>query len=105
MPKLFRWCRWNSATFLATLAAAVALVTGASVVLANSVTGGAQAADSASVRAVSADTATSGIAPAMSCSGVAQLDLAAAVPGVPFEIGSATGTRRERQHPWQLGRL
>jgi len=90
MPKLFRRCRWNSATFLATLAAAVALVTGASVVLANSVTGGAQAADSASATAVSANTATSGIAPAMSCSGVAQLDLAAAVPGVPFEISSAT---------------
>ncbi|MFE9602422.1 tannase/feruloyl esterase family alpha/beta hydrolase [Streptomyces hokutonensis] len=90
MPKLFRRCRWNSATFLATLAAAVALVTGASVVLANSVTGGAQAADSASAKAVSANTATSGIAPAMSCSGVAQLDLAAAVPDVPFEISSAT---------------
>ncbi|SEC83325.1 feruloyl esterase [Streptomyces sp. 3213] len=90
MPKLFRRCRWNSAAFLATLAAAVALVIGASLVLANSATGGAQAADSASARAVSANTATSGIAPAMSCSGVAQLDLAAAVPGVPFEIGSAT---------------
>ncbi|MGW3104517.1 tannase/feruloyl esterase family alpha/beta hydrolase [Streptomyces sp. NPDC001100] len=90
MPKLFRWCRWNSATFLATLAAAVALVTGASVVLANSVTGGAQAADSASAKAVPVGATTSGIAPAMSCSGVAQLGLAAAVPGVPFEIGSAT---------------
>ncbi|MFI6406121.1 tannase/feruloyl esterase family alpha/beta hydrolase [Streptomyces sp. NPDC050548] len=90
MPKLLRRCRWNSATFLATLAAAVALVIGASLVLANSAVGGAQAANSASAKAVSASTATSGIAPAMSCSGVAQLDLAAAVPGVPFEIGSAT---------------
>ncbi|MFJ9241751.1 tannase/feruloyl esterase family alpha/beta hydrolase [Streptomyces sp. NPDC101776] len=90
MLKLFRRCRWNSATFLATLAAAVALVTGASVALANSVTGGAQTAGSASANAVSANTATSGIAPAMSCSGIAQLDLAAAVPGVPFEISSAT---------------
>ncbi|MFF5302110.1 tannase/feruloyl esterase family alpha/beta hydrolase [Streptomyces sp. NPDC013161] len=90
MPKLFRWCRWNSATVLATLAAAVALVTGAGVALANSTTGGAQGANSASANAVSASTTTSGIAPAMSCSGVAQLDLAAAVPGVPFEITSAT---------------
>ncbi|WP_329262239.1 tannase/feruloyl esterase family alpha/beta hydrolase [Streptomyces sp. NBC_01478] len=90
MLKLFRRCRWNSATFLATLAAAVALVTGAGVALANSTTGSAQAADSASANAVSAGTTASGIAPAMSCSGVAQLDLAAAVPGVPFEISSAT---------------
>ena len=90
MPKLFRWCRWNSATFMATLAAAVALVTGAGVALANSTTGSAQAANSASANAVSASTATSGIAPAISCSAVAQLDLASAVPGVPFEITSAT---------------
>lgn len=90
MPKLFRWCRWNSATFIATLAAAIALVTGASVALANSTVGTAQAADSGSANAVSASTTTSGIAPAMSCSGIAQLDLASAVPGVPFEISSAT---------------
>ncbi|MFG2378604.1 tannase/feruloyl esterase family alpha/beta hydrolase [Streptomyces sp. NPDC048504] len=90
MPKLFRRCRWNSATSMAALAAVVALVTGAGVALANSTTGSAQAANSASAKAVSASTPTSGIAPAMSCSGVAQLDLAAAVPGVPFEITSAT---------------
>ncbi|MCX4809152.1 tannase/feruloyl esterase family alpha/beta hydrolase [Streptomyces sp. NBC_01239] len=90
MPKLFRWCRWNSATFIATLAAAIALVTGASVALANSTVGTAQAANSGSAHAVSAGITTSGIAPAMSCSGIAQLDLAGAVPGVPFEIGSAT---------------
>ena len=90
MPKLFRRHRWNSATFTATLAAVVALVTGASVALAGSTTGSARAADPASAKAVSASTTTAGIAPAMSCSGVAQLDLAAAVPGVPFEITSAT---------------
>ena len=89
MPKLLRWRRWNAATFLATLAAAVALVTGAGVTLANSATGttdSAQSANSASAKAVSANSATSGIAPAIPCSSVAQLDLAAAVPGVPFEI-------------------
>ncbi len=90
MPKLFRWCRWNSATFIATLAGAIALVTGASVALANSAVGTAQAANSGSANAVSASTTTSGIAPAMACPGITQLDLASAVPGVPFEIGSAT---------------
>ncbi|WP_329348482.1 tannase/feruloyl esterase family alpha/beta hydrolase [Streptomyces sp. NBC_01261] len=96
MPKLLRWRRWNATTFLATLAAAVALVTGASVALANGATGttgttgSTQSANSASAKAVSANTTTSGIAPAVPCSSVAQLDLAAAVPGVPFEITSAT---------------
>ncbi|MET7683793.1 tannase/feruloyl esterase family alpha/beta hydrolase [Streptomyces sp. NPDC005423] len=93
MPQLFRWCRWKSGPFLATLAAAVALVTGAGVALAYGANGGARgpASASAGTAAVAASgTASSGMSPALSCSGVAQLDLAAAVPGVPFEIGSAT---------------
>ncbi|WP_406330221.1 tannase/feruloyl esterase family alpha/beta hydrolase [Streptomyces sp. NBC_00203] len=90
MPKLFRWCRWQSATFMATLAAALAVVTGASVALANATTGSAAASTSASVNATTASTTTSGIAPAISCADIASKDLAAAVPGVPFEISSAT---------------
>ncbi|MER5519604.1 tannase/feruloyl esterase family alpha/beta hydrolase [Streptomyces sp. NPDC002763] len=89
MPQLFRWCRGKSAAFLATLAAAVALVTGASLALAYGATSDAQAADSTSANATTAGSTSSGIAPAMSCSGIAQLDLASAVPGVPFEITSA----------------
>lgn len=88
MPKLFRWCRWKSATFMATLAAALALVTCASVALANSMTGSAQTSDSGSA-AVTASSTAAGIAPVMSCAGVTSLDLAAAVPGVPFGITSA----------------
>ena len=95
MPTLTRWCRWpgwpgwKPATFMATLAAGVALVTGASVALANGATGSAAAPASASVNAAAAASTTSGTAPAMSCSGITSLDLAAAVPGVPFEITSA----------------
>ncbi|MFG2957606.1 tannase/feruloyl esterase family alpha/beta hydrolase [Streptomyces sp. NPDC048291] len=91
MRMLSRWCRWKSAAFmatLATLAAALALVTGVSIALAGATPGSASAPGSAA--AVDAATTTSGIAPAMTCSGVTSLDLAAAVPGVPFEAGSAT---------------
>ncbi|MEU2623762.1 tannase/feruloyl esterase family alpha/beta hydrolase [Streptomyces sp. NPDC007157] len=90
MLQLFRWWRAKSAVFLATLAATMALVTGASLALAYGATGNAQAADSTSANATTTSSTSSGIAPAMSCSGTAQLDLASAVPGVPFEITSAT---------------
>ncbi|MGW7418758.1 tannase/feruloyl esterase family alpha/beta hydrolase [Streptomyces sp. NPDC054813] len=90
MPQLLRWCRGKSAAFLATLAATVALVTGASLALAYGATGNAQAADSTAANVTTTGSTSSGIAPAMSCSGTAQLDLASAVPGVPFEITSAT---------------
>ncbi|MFF0034594.1 tannase/feruloyl esterase family alpha/beta hydrolase [Streptomyces mirabilis] len=104
MATLSRWCRWKSATFMATLATALTLVTGVSVALAAGATGGAQASASASTAAsakasssakvatkVATPSATpSGIAPAMSCAGLTSLDLAAVVPGVPFEITSAT---------------
>ncbi|MFD5257327.1 tannase/feruloyl esterase family alpha/beta hydrolase [Streptomyces bobili] len=88
MPMLLRWCRWKTAPFLAGLAAVLALVTGASVTLANAATDSAQAATPASVAAVSS--ASTGIAPVMPCSGISSLDLAATVPGVPFQITSAT---------------
>lgn len=88
MPLLSTWSRRTSASFMATLAATLALVTGAGFALANAQTGSAQPPASAAALAAS-DTA-SGIAPAMSCTSVAGLDLASAVPGVPFEISSAT---------------
>lgn len=93
MRTLFTWCRWISpwrtpAPFMATLAAALALVTGAGIALAATTTGSARA--SASATAVTAGIADSGIAPAMSCASVAGLDLANSVPGVPFEFTSAT---------------
>ncbi|MCI3271789.1 tannase/feruloyl esterase family alpha/beta hydrolase [Streptomyces cylindrosporus] len=88
MRMLSRWCRWTPTAFMATLAAALALVTGVSITLANATTGGGET--SASTTATTVSSTASGIAPAMSCSGVAQLDLASAVPGVPFEITSAT---------------
>ncbi|MET9384445.1 tannase/feruloyl esterase family alpha/beta hydrolase [Streptomyces sp. NPDC002928] len=90
MPMLSRWFRWKTATFMAALAATLALVTGASLTLAYGTTGSAQAATSTSADAATTSSTSSGIAPAMSCSGVAALDLASAVPGVPFEITSAT---------------
>ncbi|MFF4250577.1 tannase/feruloyl esterase family alpha/beta hydrolase [Streptomyces sp. NPDC001663] len=73
---------------MATLAAALALVTGASMALAYGTSGGAQA--SAATDAVAASSTSAGIAPAISCSGLTALDLASAVPGTPFEITSAT---------------
>lgn len=90
MPPLLSWFRRKSTAFTATLAATVALVTGASLALAYGATGDAQAADSTSAAAVTAADTSAGIAPAMSCFGIAQLDLASAVSGVPFEITSAT---------------
>ncbi|MFJ8864963.1 tannase/feruloyl esterase family alpha/beta hydrolase [Streptomyces sp. NPDC102473] len=74
--------RWKPAALIPTFAALVALATGTSVALAD---GGTEnrAAAPASARA-------SHVAPAMACADVASLDLAAAVPGVPFAIGSAT---------------
>ncbi|MHA5050579.1 tannase/feruloyl esterase family alpha/beta hydrolase [Streptomyces sp. SD15] len=90
MSMLSRWCRWKSATFMAALAAALALVTGASMALAYAATtDSAQASASTSAAAISSSSTSSGIAPAMSCAGVASLDLASAVPDVPFEITSA----------------
>ncbi|MDT7845574.1 tannase/feruloyl esterase family alpha/beta hydrolase [Streptomyces justiciae] len=72
---------------MATLAAALALVTGASIALANGATDSTQTTTAAT--AVTAGDTTSGIAPAMSCAGVSALDLASSVPGVPFEFTSA----------------
>ncbi|MGW3666306.1 tannase/feruloyl esterase family alpha/beta hydrolase [Streptomyces sp. NPDC005141] len=88
MATLLRWPRWTSATFMATLATALALVTGASVALANASADSTRTSVAASA-AVATDTA-SGIAPVLPCAGVASQDLAAAAPGVPFEITSAT---------------
>ncbi|MGW0421588.1 tannase/feruloyl esterase family alpha/beta hydrolase [Streptomyces sp. NPDC003015] len=87
MPVLTRWCRRRTATLLAVVATALALVTGGSAALASGSPGGARTVAAVDTRAAS--TTTSGIDPAMSCSQVASLDLAAAVPGVPFEIASA----------------
>ncbi|MGI5453520.1 tannase/feruloyl esterase family alpha/beta hydrolase [Streptomyces sp. CA-249302] len=87
MRMLPRWSRWKPSTLMATSAATLALVTGVSIGLASATTGGTSASGSAT--AVNAAMTTSGVAPAMSCSGVSSLDLAAAVPGVPFEITSA----------------
>lgn len=87
MRMLPGWCRWTSTTFMATLAAALALVTGASIALANGATDSTQTTTAAT--AVTAGDTTSGIAPAMSCAGVSALDLASSVPGVPFEFTSA----------------
>lgn len=92
MATLSRWCRWKSATksatFMATLATALTLVTGVSVALADGATGSTQA--SATTTATTTSSTSSGIAPVMSCAGITSQDLAAAVPGVPFEITSAT---------------
>ncbi|WUS48615.1 tannase/feruloyl esterase family alpha/beta hydrolase [Streptomyces mirabilis] len=95
MATLSRWCRWKSAAFMATLATALTLVTGVSVALAagaTGATGGAQASAAKVATKVTTTTnaTSSGIAPAMSCAGLTSLDLAAAVPGVPFEVTSAT---------------
>ncbi|MYW63402.1 tannase/feruloyl esterase family alpha/beta hydrolase [Streptomyces sp. SID8379] len=73
MPTLLRWCRRRTTPLLASLAAVFALVAGSTLALADPASGGAAA----------------GIAPAMACSGVTGLDLAAAAPGAPFEISSA----------------
>ncbi|WP_454314882.1 tannase/feruloyl esterase family alpha/beta hydrolase [Streptomyces phaeoluteigriseus] len=63
-------------------------MTGASMTLANAA---AERAQSSAPAATADGTSTSsGFAPAMPCSGVSSLDLAAAVPGVPFQITSAT---------------
>ncbi|WP_239091536.1 tannase/feruloyl esterase family alpha/beta hydrolase [Streptomyces sp. SID14478] len=70
---------------MATLVAVLALVAGGSTLTA-SATSAAPAASSTTT----STTAATGIGPAMPCSGVPALDLAAAVPGVPFEITSAT---------------
>ncbi|KPI05232.1 Feruloyl esterase [Actinobacteria bacterium OK074] len=86
MPTLPRRCRRWPAAFLAPLAAVLALVTGTSLALA----GDAQSSAATGTTAVPAASTTSGIAPAVSCASVASLDLASAVPDVPFEVGSAT---------------
>ncbi|MHC3469353.1 tannase/feruloyl esterase family alpha/beta hydrolase [Streptomyces sp. 7R007] len=88
MPVLSRWCRRRTAVLLAVLATVLTLVTGVSAALAGGASAVAQ--NVAAVDAHAAGTTTSGISPAMSCSGATSLDLAAAVPGVPFEVTSAT---------------
>jgi feruloyl esterase len=80
---------------MATLATALLLGTGVSVALAAGATGStwASAASTTSVTTTSVTSTSgtpSGIAPALPCAGIAAQDLAAAVPGVPFEITSAT---------------
>uniref|UniRef100_A0AAU3H4F3 Tannase/feruloyl esterase family alpha/beta hydrolase n=1 Tax=Streptomyces sp. NBC_01401 TaxID=2903854 RepID=A0AAU3H4F3_9ACTN len=85
--------RWSPAALVPTFAAVVALATGAGVALADG--GGEGRAESSPVSVTasaeaSGDVDASGIAPAMDCADVTSLDLAAAVPGVPFAIGSAT---------------
>jgi hypothetical protein len=84
MPVLSIWCHTRKVALFAVLDAAIALVTGGGAALASG------SPDSArTVTAVNAATTNSGIAPVMTCSQVASLDLAAAVPDVPFEITSA----------------
>ena len=90
MQMLSRWCRWKSAAFMATLAAALALVTGAGITLANATTGSSRT--SATAASPASTGAAAGIAPAMPCASVTGLDLASAVPGTPFEFTSATET-------------
>ncbi|MGW0784661.1 tannase/feruloyl esterase family alpha/beta hydrolase [Streptomyces sp. NPDC002913] len=81
--------RWTPAALVPTIAALVALATGASVALADAGTGADGRSGAVRVSAP-ASTAASGVAPAMDCADVTSLDLAAAVPGVPFAVGSAT---------------
>ncbi|MDQ0578667.1 tannase/feruloyl esterase family alpha/beta hydrolase [Streptomyces rishiriensis] len=84
MTVLSTWFRRRKVARFTVLAAGIALVTGGGAALA------AGSPDSArTVTGVSAAATDSGIAPAMACSQVASLDLAAAVPDVPFEITSA----------------
>jgi feruloyl esterase len=79
---------------MTTLATALTLVTGVSVALAAGATGSTQASAATTTATTAGVTTTSstpsGIAPAMSCAGLTSQDLAAAVPGAPFEITSAT---------------
>ncbi|MGW0940870.1 tannase/feruloyl esterase family alpha/beta hydrolase, partial [Streptomyces sp. NPDC002666] len=82
MPLPSRWFRQKTAAVLATLAAVLALAGGTGMALADGTTGNGPAS--------AATEASSGIAPALPCSGMASLDLAADVSGVPFEITSAT---------------
>ncbi|MFF3610360.1 tannase/feruloyl esterase family alpha/beta hydrolase [Streptomyces sp. NPDC002580] len=90
MATLVRRLRWRSAAFMGTLAATLALVTGTSVSLAGGAPGGGAPATTAAVAVAAVSDTASGIAPALPCAGVTSQDLAAAVPGVPFEITSAT---------------
>ncbi|MEU1200525.1 tannase/feruloyl esterase family alpha/beta hydrolase [Streptomyces sp. NPDC005813] len=101
--------RWASATLMAALATTLALVTGGSSALAGVAdtapstpsstvtTTAATVSDSASTgtsdgaASRAPDGASGGIAPALSCADLGSEDLASAVPGVPFEITSATG--------------
>lgn len=85
MPPPSRWFRQKTAAVLTALAAVLALA-GTGMALADSTTDTGSAAAPASA----ATDASSGVAPALPCSGMASLDLAADVSGVPFEITSAT---------------
>ncbi|WP_229870177.1 tannase/feruloyl esterase family alpha/beta hydrolase [Streptomyces phaeofaciens] len=78
---------------MATLAAALALVTGAGITLANATTGSSQT--SATAASPASNGTVAGIPPAMPCASVTGLDLASAVPGAPFAFTSATETSAE----------
>ncbi|MER5280933.1 tannase/feruloyl esterase family alpha/beta hydrolase [Streptomyces sp. NPDC002809] len=90
MPIPSRWFRRKTAAVLAAFAAVLALAGGTGMALADSTTDDGRAAAPASAAALATTGASSGTAPALPCSGIASLDLAADVPGVPFEISSAT---------------
>lgn len=85
LPRLSRVRAFTAATTTAGLVAAAALL-----LPAGSSASAADATAGASTRAITSSNTSSGVAPAMSCAGVASQDLAAAVPGVPFAITSAT---------------
>jgi hypothetical protein len=88
MTAFSRWCRHTAGPLLAAFAAVLGLVAGANMMLAQASTGSAPDSGASSAAAPVSST-SSGVAPAMTCSGVASLDLAAAVPGVPFQVTSA----------------
>ncbi|MFI6948042.1 tannase/feruloyl esterase family alpha/beta hydrolase [Streptomyces sp. NPDC050422] len=90
MPIPSRWFRRKTAAVLATLAAVLALAGGTGMALADSTAGNGSDTAAASAAALATTAVSSGTAPALPCSGIAALDLAADVPGVPFEISSAT---------------
>ncbi|WP_329213183.1 tannase/feruloyl esterase family alpha/beta hydrolase [Streptomyces sp. NBC_00683] len=81
----------SRARVLTAAAAATGLAAATALLLPAGGPAGAVGAPAASsVVAVTSSSTSSGIEPAMSCAGIASQDLAAAVPGVPFGITSAT---------------
>lgn len=76
--------------FIHATAVAGLVATAALLLPTGSPAGAADGMASASTSGTTSSSTSSGIAPAMSCAGVTSRDLATAVPGVPFEITSAT---------------